>query len=115
MCWTAKHLECRVKDQATEQGLLMTKLDDLFGFANYLVYIFTIKIEKNENMWCIVEYIFLLVVMNFSNTLYMLVLLSKENPTIEDNIYYMSRTEERKFLLSLGFVVEIHIVSKLTF
>lgn len=66
-------------------------------------------------MWCIVEYIFLLVVMNFSNTLYMLVLLSKENPTIEDNIYYMSRTEERKFLLSLGFVVEIHIVSKLTF
>lgn len=66
-------------------------------------------------MWCIVEYIFLLVVMNFSNTLYMLVLLSKENPIIEDNIYYMSRTEERKFLLSLGFVVEIHIVSKLTF
>lgn len=66
-------------------------------------------------MWCMVEYIFLLVVMNFSNTLYMLVLLSKENPTIEDNIYYMSRTEERKFLLSLGFVVEIHIVSKLTF
>lgn len=66
-------------------------------------------------MWCIVEYIFLLVVMNFSNTLYMLVLLSKENPIIEDNIYYMSRTEERKFLLSLGFVVEIHILSKLTF
>lgn len=66
-------------------------------------------------MWCIVEYIFLLVVMNFSNTLYMLVLLSKENPTIEDNIYFMSRTEERKFLLSLGFVVEIHILSKLTF
>lgn len=66
-------------------------------------------------MWCIVEYIFLLVVQNFSNTLYMLVLLSKENPTIEDNIYFMSRTEERKFLLSLEFVVEIHIVSKLTF
>lgn len=66
-------------------------------------------------MWCMVECIFLLVIMNFSNTLYMLVLLPKENPTIEDNIYYMSRTEERKFLLSLGFVVEIHIVSKLTF
>lgn len=60
-----------------------------------------------------VEYIFILVVMNFSNTLYMLVLLSKENLTTEDNIYYRSRTEERKLLLGLGLVVERHIVSKL--
>lgn len=62
-----------------------------------------------------VEYTFQLVVMHFSNTLYMLVLLSKENPTIADNIYYMSRTEERKCPLSLGLVVESYIVSKLTF
>lgn len=53
------------------------------------------------NMFSSLEMIF--VVMIFSSALYMLILISKKNLTIQGNIYYMSRTGERNFFLVWGW------------